>query len=67
MPELALAVAGVIVFAITTWASLVFGYQVFQDRWETDQADDADAARLPTDDRTLPLLAVVTHPQDRSG
>lgn len=41
MSDLVLAGAGVIVFALTTWASLVFGYQVFQTSWEMDQ-DQAD-------------------------
>ncbi len=58
MPEFALAAAGVIVFALATWASLAFGYQVFQNMWDTDQVDDPAPALLPTEDREIPLLAV---------
>ena len=58
MPEFALAAAGAIVFALTTWASLTFGYQVFQNMWETDQDEGFAPAQLPTDDRAIPLLVV---------
>lgn len=44
MPDVALAGLGTIVFALTTWASLAFGYQVFQDRWDADQATSHDPA-----------------------
>ena len=60
MPEFALAAAGVVVFALTTWASLTFGYQVFQTMWETDQAEGSDPVQLPSDDVTIPLLAIDT-------
>ena len=57
MPDLALAAAGVIVFALTTWASLAFGYQAFQNMYETEQAEGVTPAGLPTDDRAIPVLA----------
>ena len=41
MPDVALAAAGAVVFAITTWASLAFGYQVFANLSEDDRAPDA--------------------------
>ena len=37
MPDFALAASGAVVFALTTWASLAFGYQLFQNMWEDDQ------------------------------
>jgi hypothetical protein len=57
MPEFALAAAGAVVFALTTWASLAFGYQVFQNLWETDQADGAAPARPSIDEVVFPALA----------
>lgn len=58
MADFALAGAGAFVFALTTWASLTFGYQVFQDMWETDQAADAAPdVQLTTDDHAVPVLA----------
>lgn len=61
MPDFVLAAAGAIVFALTAWASLAFGYQVFQNMWETDQADGAAPAPVPTDDLPIPRLAVVAN------
>lgn len=55
MTDVALAIAGVTVFALTTWESLVFGYEVFQHIWETDQADGAASARPPSDDPAISL------------
>ncbi len=69
MPDFVLAAAGALVFALTTWASLAFGYQVFQNLWEEDQSDDAVPTGLP-DDRSTPLLKAdhavveVAHPND---
>ena len=40
MSNVALAVAGAIVFALTTWASLAFGYQIFANLSADDQATD---------------------------
>ena len=40
MSTYGLAAAGAVIFAVTTWASLAFGYQIFQDAWENDQAPD---------------------------
>jgi hypothetical protein len=39
--DVALAAAGAVIFAVTTWASLAFGYQVFANLSEDQQAPDA--------------------------
>jgi hypothetical protein len=57
VPEFALAAAGAVVFALTTWASLAFGYQVFQNTFETDQALGAVPAPSPIDDLRVPARA----------
>jgi hypothetical protein len=57
MPEFALAGAGAIVFALTTWASLAFGYQVFQTMWESDQADEPAPVRPEDEEVAIPVLA----------
>ena len=41
-----LAAAGTVIFALTTWASLAFGYQIFQNAWEDDQVPDVLTAPL---------------------
>jgi len=41
MSDVALAAAGAVIFAVTTWASLAFGYQVFANLSEDDHAPDA--------------------------
>lgn len=58
MPEFALAAAGAIIFTLTTWASLTFGYQAFQDMWESDLAEGAVPVHAPTEDVPPPLLYV---------
>lgn len=58
MPDYALAIAGVFVFAVTTWASLVIGYEVFQHLWEVDSPDVADAAGSPTEGRALAISSL---------
>ena len=45
MSDELLMILGAFVFAITTWASLAFGYTVFEGWWRTDADDD----RLPED------------------
>lgn len=62
MPEYALAAAGVFVFALTTWASLVFGYEVFQHIWEADPANDPDPAPSSTDDGPAPVPVATVDP-----
>ena len=56
MSDIAIGAAGVVVFALATWASLAFGYQVFQHMWETDQEDDVVPAMYPATDRATPVL-----------
>jgi hypothetical protein len=58
MSDLVLAAAGAIIFLLTAWASLVFGYQVFQNMWDADQVDGAAHSHPPVEDRAVPLLAV---------
>lgn len=60
MPDLAIAAVGVTVFALTTWASLAFGYQVFQHLYEADEADETAPAQPAPDERVIPLLTVDT-------
>ena len=47
MSTFGLAAAGVVIFALTTWASLAFGYQIFQNAWEHDQVPDVLSEPLP--------------------
>lgn len=51
MSNLVLAAAGAVVFALTTWASLAFGYQIFQNAWEEDQASEVPPKLLPPADK----------------
>lgn len=60
MSDIAIGAAGVVVFALATWASLAFGYQVFQHMWETDQEDDVIPVVVPATDRVAPALTVDT-------
>ena len=60
MSDIAIGAAGVVVFALTTWASLAFGYQVFQHMWETDQEDDVVPVVVPATDRATRLLTTDT-------
>ncbi len=47
MSTFGLAAAGTVIFALTTWASLAFGYQIFQNAWENDQVPDVLPESLP--------------------
>ena len=60
MSDIAIGAAGVVVFALTTWASLAFGYQVFQHMWETDQENDVVPVVLPATDRATRMSTVDT-------
>ena len=56
MSDVALGVAGAVVFALTTWASLAFGYQVFANLSDEDQVADGspESPRVATDGSGTP-------------
>lgn len=60
MPDVALAAAGAVIFAVTTWASLAFGYQVFANLSEDDQAPEAspESSLAAPDGRHMPAPAM---------
>ena len=60
MSDVVLAVAGAVVFAITTWASLAFGYQVFANMSDGDQDPDVslDPAFVDVEGHDAPAPAI---------
>ena len=60
MPDVALAAAGAVIFAVTTWASLAFGYQVFANLSEDDRVPDAspESPLAAPDERHMPAPAM---------
>ena len=60
MSDVALAAVGAVIFAVTTWASLAFGYQVFANLSEDDQAPDAtlESPLVAPDGHDIPAQAM---------
>jgi len=53
VPDFVLASAGAVIFAVATWASLAFGYQVFANLSDDEAPDASPDSPLDRPDLTV--------------